>query len=267
MQNLPELNAGPPEIEAGETLDVLAGDWRIFQLADGHRFTTDDLATAWLAARTRPDARALLDLGAGIGSVGLLTLWRMAPEATLVQVEAQELSHRLARKTVACNRLGGRVTSRLGDLRDPASVPEKAAFDLITGSPPYIPPGHGLLAKHPQRAYARIELRGDVFDYCRTAAGALAPEGAFCFCHAASDRRPEAAVAAAGLTLLRRIDLRFRRNQAPTIALFAAAWTGARAPDEVLDVRDEHGDFTPEWMAIRAELGAPLLRPRASKES
>ena len=59
------------------TLDLLAGDWGIFQLRGGHRYSTDDLPTAWTAARARPSARRLLDLGSGIGSVGLVTLWRL----------------------------------------------------------------------------------------------------------------------------------------------------------------------------------------------
>ena len=58
----------------GETLDRLAGDWWIFQLERGHRYATDDLAVAWAGLRARPDARRVLELGAGTGSVGLLTL-------------------------------------------------------------------------------------------------------------------------------------------------------------------------------------------------
>jgi hypothetical protein len=36
------------------TLDILAGDWRIFQLRTGHRFSADDLLTAWTAVRATP---------------------------------------------------------------------------------------------------------------------------------------------------------------------------------------------------------------------
>jgi tRNA1(Val) A37 N6-methylase TrmN6 len=54
--------------------DSLAGGWRIYQLRRGHRFSADDLLTAWAAVEARPEARTLLDLGAGIGSVGLVSL-------------------------------------------------------------------------------------------------------------------------------------------------------------------------------------------------
>ena len=75
-----------------ETLDHLAGDWRIYQLKGGHRFSADDVLTAWTAARARPQADRLLDLGCGIGSVGLLTLWALqANQPRLVGLEVQQM--------------------------------------------------------------------------------------------------------------------------------------------------------------------------------
>jgi hypothetical protein len=40
------------------TLDILAGDWRIFQLRNGHRFSADDLLTAWTRAHARSQPRS-----------------------------------------------------------------------------------------------------------------------------------------------------------------------------------------------------------------
>ena len=60
----------------------------------------------WIfCGRSRTAARKLLDLGSGVGSVGLITLWRSSPEATLTCVEAQSLSHDLCRRTIARNNL------------------------------------------------------------------------------------------------------------------------------------------------------------------
>lgn len=240
---------------ADETLDRLAGDWKILQLRRGHRFSTDDLLTAWLALRVRPDARRLLDLGAGIGSVGLMTLWSLPADAILTMVEVQALSHGLARRSVALNGLEQRVILRNGDLRDPAVVPERAAFDLVTGSPPYIPVGKGVISSHPQRAAARIELHGDVFDYACTAARALTPDGWFVCCHAAQDPRPEAAIAAAGLSLRHRVDVCFRADRPPTIALFAATWSGSREDLPPVIVRDNDGAPTPEYLSLCRAMG------------
>lgn len=235
------------------TLDALAGDWRIWQLRQGHRFSADDLLTAWTAANARPAASRVLDLGSGIGSVGLLTLWRLPVEARLTLVEVQARSHQLARRTVAHNRLQDRVRLCNLDLRDWPG----GDYDLVTGSPPYLPPGQGTLSRHPQKAAARFELHGDVFDYCRAAARSLSDDGVFCFCHAARDLRPEAAVAAAGLRLRTRQDVHFRAGQPPMIALFTCAWSGARAAPPPLALRDLRGQWTEAYLRIRAEMGAP----------
>ena len=42
MTNLPT----PAE---DESLDQLTGEWSVFQLKKGHRFSTDDVVTAWTA--------------------------------------------------------------------------------------------------------------------------------------------------------------------------------------------------------------------------
>jgi tRNA1Val (adenine37-N6)-methyltransferase len=195
----------------------------------------------------------LLDLGAGIGSVGLMTLYHLPPAATLTMVEAQEVSHALAKETIALNALASRVTPLLGDLRE---TDPGGAFDLVTGSPPYIPPGKGIASSNSQRAHARIELRGDVFDYCRAAARAMSPDAAFCFCHAAGDLRPERAIVEAGLTLVRRIDVYFRRGRDPTIALFEVARDGTPSPDETVVVREDDGEWTDQYKQIREQMRA-----------
>lgn len=234
------------------TLDLLAGEWRIFQLRHGHRFSADDLLTAWAAAQAHPQAQRLLDLGAGIGSVGLLTLWKLAPTAQLTMVEVQVLSHALACRTVAYNGLTARVTCQQQDLR---TLPG-GCFDLITGSPPYIPLGAGVLPRHPQKAAARFELHGDVTDYCQAAARSLAPDGHFCFCHAADDPRPEPAIRQAGLTLVRRQDVYFRASLPPRMALLTCAWQGSRTDPPPLVIRDVQGRWTAAYLALRAAMGA-----------
>ena len=74
---------GPDEL----SLDKLTGEWSIYQLKRGHRFSSDDLLTAWMATEVAPDAMLQLDLGAGIGSVGLLSLARRPANSRLVMVE------------------------------------------------------------------------------------------------------------------------------------------------------------------------------------
>ena len=132
-------------------------------------------------------------------------------------------------------------------------------FDLITASPPYRPLARGVRPQHAQKAAARFEIHGDIFDYCRAAARSLADTGVFCFSHAADDLRPEQAIATSGLTLVHRQPVYFRATLPPGIALFTCAWRGARADPPPLVIRDQQGCWTAEYLSIREEMGASRL--------
>jgi tRNA1Val (adenine37-N6)-methyltransferase len=164
----------------GESLDYLCGHFRIFQYEKGHRYSTDDVLTAWYATQWAPRVDRAADLGSGIGSVAMLSAWRL-PGATFCTVEAQEMSLRLARKSIRYNGLDGRFTTYLGDLRDETILANEAPFDLVTASPPYWPASDATGAAHPQAVPARIEVRGTVADYAAAAARILAPGGTFVF--------------------------------------------------------------------------------------
>jgi tRNA1Val (adenine37-N6)-methyltransferase len=246
----------------GEDLCYLAGDWRILQLVRGHRWSLDDLVTAWFAAQhtaAAPPAR-IADLGCGIGAVLLLLAWRF-PVARCLGIEAQPLSVALARRSLVWNGADERCEVRLGDLRDRALTPEGAAFDVVTGTPPYLPPGTATEPRRPQQAPCHIEQRGGIEAYCTAAARLLAPGGRFVTCHAAAQtQRVEAAAAAAGLAVQRRRDIIPRTGKAALFSVYAM-----RRKEEVeefsvvapLIVRDEGGQRTTEFRAVRSEMGMP----------
>src|SRR5262245_9335137 len=87
-------SSAPPEVPDNETLDAISGHFRLFQLRDGHRFSTDDVLTAWYGTTWAPTASSVLDLGSGIGSVGMIAAWRLSG-ARFVTIEAQDDSVRL----------------------------------------------------------------------------------------------------------------------------------------------------------------------------
>lgn len=248
--------------EPGETLDYICGEFRIFQYEKGHRYSTDDVLTAWYGTQWAPRVDRACDLGSGIGSVAIIAAWRL-PGARFVTVEAQELSIRLARKSVAYNGLQDRFTLVHSDLRD---FETDDRFELVTGSPPYFPQGTATGANHPQAIPARIEVRGNVADYARTASRILAPGGLFAFVFPAADLRVDDALRDAGLSLIRRRDVVFKEGEPALIALFAAA----RAEDmpvtvrgrggfvePPLIIRDRNGGVHPEYAAVRMSFGFP----------
>lgn len=240
--------------DGDETLDSLAGGWKIFQLRHGHRYATDDVLVAWTACRSRPKASHVLDLGSGVGSVGLMTLLRLPPEARLTTVEVQSGSAALQRKTVIYNGLEGRVEIRHGDLRDSGLFEVQETYELITSNPPYFVPGHATPSPYPHRAAARLELNGDIFDFCRVGAQRLTGDGCFCFCYPAGDPRPEEAINGAGLKLKSKQDVIFREGHPPVITLFSCGHRGEGGALPTLTTRTSSGTRSETYRKIRVEM-------------
>ena len=262
---IPPGAAGTPDTAAGETLDALSGHFRIFQLRAGHRFSTDDLLTAWYGTTWVPSARTVLDLGSGIGSVGMIAAWRLTG-AQFVTVEAQDESVALALKSAAYNGLLERYEIRHHDFRDEAALRSDETFDLVLGSPPYFPPGTGIEGDHPQKVACRFELRGDIADYARVAAAHLAGGGVFACVFPEEQRaRVERAAAAAELVVVRRRPVVFKDGEPPLVGLFLMMRAtdlpeGMRATTWVepsLVIRAADGSVHPEYAAVKLAIGFP----------
>ncbi len=262
----PGLSSGVT-VEPHETLDAISGHFRIFQLCDGHRFSTDDILTAWYGTTWCPSACTALDLGSGIGTVGMICAWRLVG-ARFVTVEAQGESVALAKKSARYNGIQGRYEIRAGDFRAPEILRAEEKFDLITGSPPYFPLGDGVESQHPQKLACRFELRGTIADYCATAARHLAPGGFFAcvFPHEPAQlARVETAAKNSNLVIVRKRPVVFREGDPPLIALFGLmraedlpewfrgqTWT---EPDLIIRARD--GKIHPEYSAVKLAIGFP----------
>lgn len=262
----PGLSSGVV-IEPHETLDAISGHFRLFQLRAGHRFSTDDILTAWYGTSWCPTARTALDLGSGIGTVGTICAWRL-PGAQFVTVEAQGDSVKLARKSANYNGLTDRYEIREGDFRAAEVLKSEERFDLITGSPPYFPLGAGVESEHPQKLACRFELRGTVADYCSTAAKHLAVGGFFACVfptEPAQLARVEAGAREVNLVIVRRRPVVFREGEPPLVALFGMMraadlpdwFRGPTWVEPDLTIRTREGKIHPEYSAVKLAIGFP----------
>ena len=246
---------------AGEDLCHLAGDWRILQLLRGHRWSLDDLVTAWFAAEVVRDVppRRFADLGCGIGAVLLLVAWRF-PEARGVGLEAQAVSVDLARRSLAWNGAEQRCEVRHGDLRDTGVLPEASVFDLVTGTPPYLPPGTAHASARTQWAGCHLEQRGGVEDYCAAAARLLASGGWFVTCAGSAQReRVQHGAARAGMVVARRREVVPRAGKGVLFSVYGlrVGHAALAVVDEPLVVRDASGRRTAAFRALRGAMGMP----------
>ncbi len=254
-------------VEPCETLDAISGHFRLFQLRAGHRFSTDDILTAWYGTSWCPSARTVLDLGSGIGTVAMISAWRL-PGAKFVTIEAQAESVALARKSAQYNGLGDRYEIRFGDFREPGILAAGENFDLITGSPPYFALDAGVKSEHPQKLACRFELRGTIADYCAIAARHLTPGGFFACVfplESAQFARLLAAARTNDLVIVRQRPVVFREGDPPLIGLFGLmraadlpAWFRSHSwtePD--LTIRTRDGKIHPEYSAVKLAIGFP----------
>ena len=253
------------------TDDALTGSFRVWQRRKGHRFSVDDVLTAWRAVEA---ARSLeidaseqpthVDLGCGLGSVLLMVHDRLHWQG--VGVEAQVVSIELARMNVERNGLQSKLELVAGDFREVSLDAEPV---LVTGTPPYFPAGTAIPSPDSQRAYARIEYRGGVEDYLAVANKLVAASGKIVVCGDA--RRPERVVDTAskiGLQILHQTDAFPREGRASLFSI----WTLERAtgalrqdwPVESWTARDRSGARTTQAHALREYFG---LEPNLSEHA
>lgn len=232
------------------TEDRLTRDLSIVQRAKGHRFSSDDMATAFVAHRRAPSATRILDLGCGIGSVLLHLAWTH-PSATLVGIEAQAISFEMLEENIRRNHLGARVSVHHGDLREVTrGLAER--FELVTGTPPYFPLDTADPAMDAQRAYARIEYRGGVDSYVTAGARVLAPGGSLVVC---GDYRTEprvlAAARQAGLAVVARTAIVAHAPKPPLFAVWTLAFEAEPFVASELVLRDAEDRTTEDAAMLR----------------
>ena len=240
------------------TYDELIGRWCLYQRVKGHKTSTDDVLTAWFAYRSMAADKPAryLDLGCGIGSVLLMTCHALRPGYAL-GIEAQQQSVAMAQASIARLPSSENIEVQQGDFREVISGSNESSFDLVTGSPPYFPVGSGVMSQDYQRSACRFELRGGVEAYCQAAEQAMADEGKLVLVYQTeSDARVLRAATEVGLHLQQRADVLMREDrEKPFLSVYQFGREPSRVQTMGFAIRDEQGAITPEYRAIRSEIG------------
>ena len=243
--------------------DVLVGSWSIYQRKKGHKTSTDDVLTAWLAYRAMngQSPQRYLDLGCGIGSVLLMTCHALRPLYSK-GIEAQQQSASMAQASI--DRLPDDLKIELnqGDFREFIEGAESHSFDLVTGSPPYFPLGTGTQSIDYQRTACRFELRGGVEAYCEAAERAMAEDARFVLVFQTQwNERVLCAADAVNLQLKTQVDVKMRLdNPDPFLSIYEFSRNASECEALTFSIRDAGGNITPEYRAARNELGLPTSR-------
>ncbi len=181
------------------TPDQGDGGLALTQPERGYRYSLDPFL---LAAFSQPRARErILDLGAGVGVVGLL-LARRHPTVHVVGIELQSDLADHAAKNARANALNDRCCVIRGDLRESPRFLPPEHFHRVVANPPFRRPGSGAAPPDIGRASARHELTLTLADLTKTAAALMRFGGALDMIHLA-ERLPElcGALDASGLAL------------------------------------------------------------------
>ncbi|CAJ1438254.1 unnamed protein product [Effrenium voratum] len=248
---------------AGEDLNVTESrfchGWSISQLREGYRYCADDILCAYLACKAAPEAKRMLDLGSGIGTIGLVSFPSHSPQ------QAQEVSVALCRRTLRQCQVEDVVDLRHGDLRDQSVLHvrrrEKTKalgknFDVVTANPPYFTSTCGNLPKNQQKAHCRHELRGGVLQFCSAAAHTMAPGASFCLIHA-TPRMSDvlAALERCRFAIRRRVDVLWRGNCKSVALVCSLGEPKGQPAAETLQVQEPDGRWSPAYLDICAEMG------------
>jgi tRNA1(Val) A37 N6-methylase TrmN6 len=167
----------------------LGGALSILQPGGSYRAGLDAvLLAASLSARR---AERILDIGAGVGVVGLAAARRL-PGIDVTLLERDPGLAALARQNIARNALEARVRVAVADITRPLQeLPELArlaqSFDHALVNPPYNLEGSGTPAAEPGKAAANAMPAGSLERWMRFAAAMLRPGGTLTLIH-----RPEA---------------------------------------------------------------------------
>jgi tRNA1(Val) A37 N6-methylase TrmN6 len=229
---------------------LLGGRVQLLQPARGYRVAIDAVLLA--AAVDAAPGQRILDLGAGVGAVGLCLAARLAG-CSVVGIELQPALAELAERNANLNGMAERVRTVVHDLAKPLPA-DLGRFDHVVTNPPYLAAAVADPSPDPSKALATVESSADLARWLAAATAAAEPAGTLLIIHR-SDRLDEilghlarlgwADIAVKRLPPAARILVRARR---------ADRWTRRDAPP--LTLHRPGGGYTAEAEAILRHAGA-----------
>jgi len=162
---------------------LLDGRLALRQPRKGHRAGSDAILLA--AALPQLGAGALLDMGAGVGTVGLAAALAQ-PELHVTLLERDPELAELAAQNAAINGMAQRVGVVAADVAATASALglKPASFDAVAMNPPFYPAGGTRASPTPNRSAAHV-AEGSLAPWLRTARRLLKPGGLIAIIHRA----------------------------------------------------------------------------------
>lgn len=232
----------------------LGGRLTLSQPRTGFRAGLDSVL---LGAAVRAGTSRLLDLGAGVGTAGLVALaLGLAEQADLVERDPPTLE--LARANIeangfarSANALGLDIAAKAAERR--AAGLADNAYDVVIANPPFFGAGQGTLAPEASRAAARHMGLSELDLWVRRAAGSARAGGTAIFVYPAHGLASLLGVFEQRFGAIVILPLSPRPGEAASRILVRGI-KGSRAPLTLLASRAMHGTgghgFAPDFDAI-----------------
>lgn len=241
----------PAEIAVPDAL--LGGTLRLYQQPGGHRVGTDAVLLAAAAPR---GATSIVDLGCGVGAVGLVAALA-TPNAHVRLVDNDPAALALAERNIVLNGLAERVSTALGDAFAPARERREAGLapasaDLVLTNPPFGAAESMRPSPDAARAAAHIMPPGGLGLWIGCAASLLKSRGVLTMIHRADALADILSALGEGFGGVRITPIHPRAGEAATRVILRVT-KGAKTPLAILPgfiLHGPDGRFTPEAEAI-----------------
>lgn len=247
--------ADPPLAQTTDDL-FLGGALTIRQPRNGYRAGTDAVLLAALVAPETIDNGSVLDIGAGVGVIGLCVAERCT-RARAVLLERDPYLVGLARGNVDRNGLSDRVSVVETDLARATAALEGAgikseSFPVVLANPPYHDDGRSTAAESPLKAVSHQMPEDGLEVWARFMCRMAAPGGRAAMIHKA-DALPRILAAFEGRFGSIGVLPIYARVGEPAIRVIVEGIKGSRAPVYIkpgLVLHRPDQNFVPEVEAI-----------------